>query len=72
MLNISYNKFLFYLKILKIKIEIFKPKNTIEFIISHYNESFEYLKYLPKNQIITIYHKGDKKVLLPKNNLNIY
>ena len=71
MLNISYNKYLLYLKILKIKIEIFIPKNTIEFIIAHYNESFEYLKYLPKNQIITIYYKGDKKASLPKINLNI-
>jgi len=71
MLNISYNKYLLYLKFLKLKIEIFKPKNTIEFIISHYNESFEYLKYLPKNQIITIYYKGEKKLSLPKNNLNI-
>jgi len=69
--KISFKKYLIYLKILKIKIEIFTPKNTIEFVIAHYNESFEYLKYLPKNQIITIYYKGDKKVLLPKNNLNI-
>ena len=33
--------------------------------------SHEYLKYLPKNQIITIYYKGEKKLSLPKNNLNI-
>ena len=66
MLNLSYNKYLFYLKYLKFKIETFVPKNTIEFIIAHYNESFEYLKYLPKNQIITIYYKGDKNLILPK------
>ena len=71
MLNLSYNKYLFYLKYLKFKIETFVPKNTIEFIIAHYNESFEYLKYLPKNQIITIYYKGYENLIIPKLGLNI-
>ena len=52
-----------YLKIFKKKIEFFVPDNTIEFIITHYNESFKYLDYLPNNQKITIYHKGDKNLI---------
>ena len=71
-MNFSYYKYILYLKLLRYKINYFIPNNTIEFIVAHYNESFEYLKYLPKNQITTIYYKGDKKLSLPKNNLNIY
>jgi hypothetical protein len=70
--KLSFKKYLIYLKILKFKINLFIPKNTIEFIISHYNEDFKYLDYLPENQIITIYYKGNKSVIeLPKKNLNI-
>ena len=69
--KISFKKYLIYLKILKNKINLFLSKNTIEFIISHYNEDFEYLDYLPENQIITIYYKGNKNIALPKKNLNI-
>ncbi len=66
--KISHLKYLAYLKILKFKINLFVPKNTIEFIISHYNEDFKYLDYLPTNQKITIYLK--KKNIKKKINKN--
>lgn len=69
--NVSYTKYLIYLKILKLKMNLFTPKNSIEFIVAHYNESFDYLDYLPNNQKITIYYKGDSKKKFPRKNLNI-
>ena len=64
-INISYKKYLYYLKLLKFKINLLIPNNSIEFIISHYNENFDYLKFLPLNQKITIYIKGSPKIILP-------
>ena len=64
-INISYKKYLYYLKLLKFKTNLLIPNNSIEFIISHYNENFEYLKFLPINQKITIYIKGSPKIILP-------
>lgn len=63
--NISYKKYLYYLKLLKLKINFLIPNNSIEFIISHYNENFDYLNFLPSNQKITIYIKGGSKIILP-------
>lgn len=65
-MNISYNKYLWYLTFLKFKINLFIPKNSIEFIVAHYDESFDYLKYLPNNQKITIYCKSNLRNQLPK------
>ncbi|WP_440634171.1 DUF3431 domain-containing protein [Candidatus Pelagibacter sp. HIMB1485] len=69
--NISFNKYLWYLNFLKLKTKYLISSNSIEFIISHFNEDFDYLNYLPSNQKITIYLKGNPNLKLPKNNLNI-
>tara|TARA_B100000963_G_C22563468_1_gene642550 strand:+ start:254 stop:1024 length:771 start_codon:yes stop_codon:yes gene_type:complete len=63
--NISYRKYIYYLKLLKFKINFLIPNNSIEFIISHFNENFDYLNFLPLNQKITIYIKGSPKIILP-------
>ena len=72
-MNFSYYKYILYLKLLRYKINYFIPNNTIEFIVAHYNESFDYLKYLPCNQKITIYIKGniDFDITLNKKNIKI-
>jgi len=53
-------------KFYKWKIDNFFKKNKISFIVSHYNESFDYLKILPNNQKIYLYIKGKVKSKLPK------
>jgi hypothetical protein len=66
--NISYNFNLFLIKFYKWKIENFSKKNLIHFIISHYDEDFNYVNFLPKNQQIYIYMKKKKIKNLPKKN----
>jgi hypothetical protein len=66
--NIGYNFNLFLIKFYKWKIEKFCKKNFIHFIISHYDEDFNYVNFLPKNQQIYIYVKKKKIKNLPKKN----
>jgi hypothetical protein len=64
-------KLLNYLcKFYKWKIENFFKNNSICFIISHFNENFDYLNILPSNQRIIIYIKDKiKKPLTKKKNI---
>jgi len=65
--NISYKFNLLLIKFYKWKIEKFFKKNLIHFIISHYDENFNYINFLPKNQKIYIYIKKKiKSKNLPK------
>jgi hypothetical protein len=70
--NISYNFNLFLIKFYKWKIENFSKKNKIHLIISHYDEDFSYLNFLPKNQKIYIYLKKRIKNFPKKKNTKIY
>jgi hypothetical protein len=71
--NISYNLNLILIKFYKWKIEKFFKKNSIHFVVSHYNENFNYVNFFPKNQKIYIYIKKKYKStnLLKKKNIEI-
>ncbi len=69
--NISYNFNLYLIKFYKWKIENFCKKNLINFIISHYDEDFNYINFLPNNQQIYIYVKKKIKNFPKKDNIKI-
>jgi len=58
--------------LLKFKIEKFFNENKISFIICHYKENFDYLKFLPSNQSINIYCKSDLKLPKKYENINFF
>ena len=70
-MSLSFYKYILYLKFLNYKTNYFISNNKIEFIISHYKENFDYLKYLPNNQKITIYIKSNIKPPINKKNIKI-
>ena len=70
--NISYSINLFLIKFYKWKIENFLKKNSIDFIVSHYDENLDYINLLPKNQNIYIYVKKINKDFPKKKNIKIY
>ena len=68
--NISYSINLLLIKFYKWKIDNFLKKNSIDFIVSHYDENFDYINLLPKNQNIYIYVKKiNKRKLITLYNL---
>ena len=70
-MSLSFYKYILYLKFLNYKTNYFISDNKIEFIISHYKENFDYLRYLPNNQKITIYIKSNINLKPPISKKNI-